>query len=965
MPRTLILLAAALAALMGGAASAPQEAAGQAQPGDFDPSAEWWTLETERFLVHFPANASEWVQPVAERMEAMREAVDAEVGRGPDERVTVVVADPMNQPGGYALPFLDRPLTTLWATPPEPGSRIGTYRDWGELLFIHEYAHLAHLTYPRRDAFRSAGRRLLPVQLSPVTLRSPRWAVEGYATHLEGKLTGSGRPYSATLPAFARQRALEGRLPTYGQLSGAQGFEDGQSAYLLGAAFVQWLAEREGEESLEHVWRRLSARERRSFSDAFSGVYRGPPEELYGEFAVELTARALEAREILEDAGLEKGELRSLRRWATGEPTVSPDGEFLAMTLYQRDAPGRVVVERTDVDQDAVERQEERREELLERDPEDVPAVDWQPPPRETVAELGDVLGRAHHHPRFLPDGSRLLVVRAEPLPDGARSRRDLFIWDFDEDELRRVTYGAGIRQADPSPDGTEAVATQCRWGRCHLVRVDLASGDVTEVAPGTFTEGFHGPRWAPHGEEAVASVRTEDGRWRLVAVPLTTEGEPRFIDPDDGAHRYDAAFLPGEDRLVAVSTRGGVPNLEELDLVTGETRPLTRVVGEAAAPAPGPEGEGIHFLHRHSRGWDVRTIHPEDVDLEVTPLPEALWPAAQAQPDAPPPQYDAAPVPEEEPYGWGPHQRTPLAGGSHQEAGRALHLGVGSSDPIGRASLLAQGALAGSNVWAGGAAQALIRRFALPIRAEAFVARQRPSGEAERTGPLDVRMMGGFAAARLDRIRSRSGATLRMAGSGTRMEGADDGFTRVSAEARVRAALAYGGRLSVRPELHANLEGGRTAGQGWTRIRAGGGANLRLGDVVVGLDGEYGRQSGGPAFEGFRVGGPGTPLFDASVLAQDVPEPVYPTALLQGNRLGAGQVRVGSPTAGAFLRLWSTDPDLSRWHRVAGLEQAVDVGPFPEAGIPTIRARLGVAHSFDDPFRDRTRVYISVDFRP
>ena len=87
-------------------------------------------------------------------------------------------------------------------------------------------------------------------------------------------LTGSGRPYSVIRAAILRQWALEGRLPSYGQLDATGGFYGGAMAYLAGSAYLEWLAaQRGGDSSLVNLWRRMSARQDRTFPAAFSGVF--------------------------------------------------------------------------------------------------------------------------------------------------------------------------------------------------------------------------------------------------------------------------------------------------------------------------------------------------------------------------------------------------------------------------------------------------------------------------------------------------------------------------------------------------------------------------------------------------------------------------------------------------------------------------------------------------------------------
>ncbi|HJU66068.1 MAG TPA: hypothetical protein VJ596_10345 [Gemmatimonadaceae bacterium] len=206
------------------------------------------------------------------------------VGSAPRGKVTVVVDDPLNLSNGFAIPLLDRPLMYLFPTPPSPGLTIGHHRGWGEMLSVHEYAHIAHLTRPSRNPGERFLWRLLPAELGPVARRVPRWVIEGYATLIEGRLTASGRPHGAWRAAVLRKWALEGKLPHYAQLNSTDGFLAGAMAYLAGSAYLEWLVERSGEQSLDHLWRRLSARQRRDFPEAFAGVFGGAPDDLYGRF---------------------------------------------------------------------------------------------------------------------------------------------------------------------------------------------------------------------------------------------------------------------------------------------------------------------------------------------------------------------------------------------------------------------------------------------------------------------------------------------------------------------------------------------------------------------------------------------------------------------------------------------------------------------------------------------------------
>ncbi|MEO7966421.1 MAG: hypothetical protein ABIT38_21190, partial [Gemmatimonadaceae bacterium] len=564
-------------------------------------------------------------------------------------------------------------------------------RGWGEVLAVHEYGHIAHLTFPSRNAREQLLWKFAPTRIGPVARKSPSWIIEGYATFIEGRLTGSGRPHSVGRAAVIREWALEGRLPTYRELDASGAYLGGSMRYLIGSAFLEWLAQRKGEESLNHVWRRMSAKRQRSFAEAFRGVYGASPDDMYGAFYTEVIGKSLDARRQLQSAngGVIEGDLVQHVSWSTGEPAVSRDGAHVAVVLRTQDAPSRLVVWRSaDEPLDSATIRDRRA--MLARDPLDVAPFDSFPPPKKATKTLFASAGRGHDFPRWFADNERLLVSRDEPLGDGA-TRPDLFIWNTQHSGLHRVTHGAGIRSADPSPDGKSAAAVRCADGICDLVRVDLSNGHVTTIASGSPFVVWHRPRWSPDGKRIAASVQ-RDGRWWVFVVDAAT-GRSVPVDPGDGANRYSPAWTCAGE-LVVVSERSGVANLELLNPETAAPRALTRVVGGVAAPDVTNDGR-VWFLALHSKGYDVRRISlsaPSSagvervVALESGLVPAAAWPIVRTD------TFVARPIRGPREYGIGPRGWRVLPGVSFGPDGDMASLMIANMDPVGRLSVIAQG---------------------------------------------------------------------------------------------------------------------------------------------------------------------------------------------------------------------------------------------------------------------------------
>lgn len=679
------------------------------------PSADWRTLSTPHFRFHYPIEYEEWTMRAAARIESVRDAVVKEVGYAPDDVTEVLVMNPAADANGITLPILGHPRIVLYAEPPDPESAIGEFGEWIDLLTVHETTHLIHLIRPSRSPIGRLIEQVLP--FNAITRSAPRWVMEGYATVVEGRVTGTGRPSSSIRAAILRKWAIHGRLPSYSQLDADSRFAGMSMAYLAGSAFLEWLELRNGPESLRHLWARLTARQRRNFDSAFEGVFGESAERLYGIFTAELTQKAVDLQRL---APAVEGELWQETKRGTGEPAVSPDGKQIALVERDEHHEAKLVVFSTGENEEE-KKLEERIAKNLKRDPQDVAPVRTKPLARKPVYTLRLVDPDDISSPRWTRDGNAIVYSHHQPDRDGFL-HHDLFIWRPSSNENRRITRLADIRDADPMPDGKHAIAVRTRFGWSQIVKIDLSSGAVVEeLTQKSIDRVVTHPRVSAGGR--VAWTEHDGSGWHIVV---------------DGTRRADG-FGPewgADGALFSVVASGGFIDIHR----NGEA--ITAASGAAIQPAPAPDGS-VYFMALEPDGFVVRRVAP--ASSRPTPLARAgvdnntYVPAVPPKPSTPAALREG-PVSSSHTYGIGRQERGYMFGGSWTAYDSTHELGLRLGDIVGRLDSIA---MIASGDDQGGAIASTWRGWPVAVTAHAYKLRNRRGlelrGEYEHHAPSYV----------------------------------------------------------------------------------------------------------------------------------------------------------------------------------------------------------------------------------
>ena len=508
------------------------------------PNADYRTLETPHFRVHYTAD----LDSLARRAAASAERAYARLARElvpPRGPLDLVVADNVDYSNGFATTFPTNRLV-VYATPPVEGA-LRNYADWLDLVVTHELVHVFHLDRTRgpwRLAQRVFGRN---PALFPNTY-SPSWLIEGLAVYYETRLTGSGRLAGTAHRVQALAAAAGGASPRLDQLSASTpAFPGGSTAYVWGSLAVEQLAASSDSGGVRRfvdatagqlVPFRLNRAARQAFGTSFSAAWTRWRDSLL------LGARALRTDSAWRLVGGPAWDAAA-PRWTAGGTSIAWPATF----------------------------------------PREVPAL-WLADTAGRMRRLGRRNTLDVNAPR--PGGG--YVFGQLDFVDPFRVRSDLWVMDADGDR-RRLTRGARLLQPDVRADG-EIVAVQLVRGTTRLVRLSERDTRIVAITATHPDTQWSEPRWGGTDDREIAAVRRVRGG-RAEIVRLDTNGVATLVTSSDRVEASPAWTGPACGALWSVTDRGGQP----MPLLT--TAACGAALGPLsfALPHPAPGTAGIVSL--------------------------------------------------------------------------------------------------------------------------------------------------------------------------------------------------------------------------------------------------------------------------------------------------------------------------------------------------------------------------------
>jgi hypothetical protein len=534
-----------------------------------DPGLKWKTIETPHFSINYYPGIEDVARRFAPIAEDVYRVMTKVMKYKLDLKTQVNLMDTTDFGNGFTTEF-PYPGITLYLADLSDDLNPYKYDDYLRYVFLHEYTHALHLDIAEggpsllRAIF---GRTLFPNSIEPVFM------IEGLATYMESHYTNAGRGRDPRWEMMMRMDVLEDNIKSIDQAAvDTVHWPDGHLRYVYGVYFLQYLADRYGEDkliTLAHIYGNYLFAY--GIDGAFSALYQGNLNALWEDWLDY-------ARDQYQK-----------QKAALGKLTV-PD--LLTHTGYRNLQPkwGN----------------DSRSVYYLQNNADNYPQIrkiDTVTGKQEKVFE-----GLVDNEDFAVAGHDQILFSKAD-IYKNFYLYRDLYLLDGKTGSLRQLTKGLRASDPAPAPDGKSLLFIRNEKGNRFLCEL----GDKITGLGLTAEAHYFSPAYSPDGKQILAARRLANGEQRIVLLDRAASRETQVTGfyrvSSEAVSEADPVFSADGKYIFFDADYTGIVNLYAYHLPSHRLFRITNMIGGALMPDISPDGKKLAYVSYSSKGYDIATM--------------------------------------------------------------------------------------------------------------------------------------------------------------------------------------------------------------------------------------------------------------------------------------------------------------------------------------------------------------------
>ncbi|HXN06811.1 MAG TPA: BamA/TamA family outer membrane protein, partial [Nitrospiria bacterium] len=205
-------------------------------------------------------------------------------------------------------------------------------------------------------------------------------------------------------------------------------------------------------------------------------------------------------------------------------------------------------------------------------------------------------------------DGNKLAFAQLENFKNYSVFN-DLYLYDLQKKDLKRLTFGKRLRDPEFDPSGKNLIAVENQTGKTRLVIYSLESGSIEPLTGLDSNMIFSHPRWSADGRAIVVSGWKNGINGLYLLNPDFREIVPLI---QDRFMFLTPTWSPDGKQILFSSDKTGIYNIFSYNIETKEVSQITNLLGGGFTPEVSADGREIILSAYRSHGFDIYKINWE-----------------------------------------------------------------------------------------------------------------------------------------------------------------------------------------------------------------------------------------------------------------------------------------------------------------------------------------------------------------